>query len=191
MKLLHLCYWELEGLDLSQTFCSPRGVSNYWNVAVNGVYPNGRDPFYLQEAEQLFGPATAKALADQKRLVQVNKEETFETIRQAEFPDRPSRRSCMFAFLSNDPEGYMKAFNWTKEQFHLVEIELVGPDTKHFAADHTILNKDVMQTQPEIEGKARLYWHGTGLDNPNAEILVEGLFKVSRVIWRKDAASSP
>ena len=139
MKLLHLCYWELEGLDLSQTFCSPRAVSNYWNVAVNGVYPNGRDPFYLEEAEQLFGPATAKALADQKRLVQVNKEETFETIRQAEFPDRPSRRNCMFTFLSNDPEGYMTAFNWTKEQFHLVEIELVGPDTRHFAADHTIL----------------------------------------------------
>lgn len=191
MKLLHLCYWELEGLDLSQTFCSPREVSNYWNVAVNGVYPNDRDPFYLQEAEQLFGPDIAKALADQKRRVQVNKEETFENVRQAEYPDRPSRRSCMFAFLSKDPEAYMAAFNWTKEQFHLVEIELVGPDTKHFAADHTILNRDVMQTQHEIEEKARLYWNGTGLDNPNAEILVEGLFKVSRVIWRKDAAPSP
>ena len=60
-----------------------------------------------------------------------------------------------------------------------------------FGPEYAILNKDVMQTQPEIEGKARLYWNGTGLDNPYAEILVEGLFKVSRVIWRKDAASSP
>jgi uncharacterized protein DUF2441 len=115
--------------------------------------------------------------------LQVRKERIFEEVRAQDFPDRPSRQRCLFAFPENlDPASYLPAMGFQMAGRTLVRITAAEDAKVHFA-NLSLLNAQ-LASDAQIAESARAYWSGkdTSVDKMTTEVLVEGNFIIEEVI---------
>lgn len=99
-----------------------------------------------------------------------DKEKTFESIRIKHYPDRPSRRNCLFCFPAREDAERASA-SWFKNQGRLLlELQIVD-GSNFFCADSAQLNA----AAEDWENAAHRYWSGDDTDNPHHEVIVHGM----------------
>jgi hypothetical protein len=166
MRFQHFTPWLTEK-DLGQLQSTP-DVSKHWTRLMNGDPDN-------QAA----------------RLV----EEIFEEVRQQEYPLLPSRKNCVFLFhFGVDPDAYARSISLieVRRERHLVEV-VCDPSKSIIArVDKSLLTSrfsskgELNATREQVILDAKLYWKGTARSDHDAELLVCGEFKYSRIIRKAE-----
>lgn len=113
-----------------------------------------------------------------KYTAELLKEFVFEDVRQREFPSRPSRRRCLFAFAFNDPAAYAAKLQFPRDKYQLFSVS-AGPGAQIHYADLTCLDVNLLDYYGYVEA-ARRYWKGADPNSINTEVLLEGAFMLSR-----------
>lgn len=108
-------------------------------------------------------------------------ENTFERIRQQEFPDRPSRFECVF--LCPTLENARFFISETKRKFDLIyEVELVDSDSEILETDWTLVNTRLLDTEAKQENAARKYWNPEHIEERRKEILANSAVRIIRCV---------
>jgi len=100
-----------------------------------------------------------------------DKEQAWEAIRKAEFPDLPTRINALFLFESREVAQRATAEWFDKENRVLVRAQLAN-GSRTFRADARWLDG---ATTDNAEHRARRYWSGEMTPDPVPEIIVCGL----------------
>jgi hypothetical protein len=111
------------------------------------------------------------------------RELVWEQVRATEFPGRPSRMDCAFAFQSE-----ASALTWAESGERIYAVS-VGPESPTFLADMTWITvarqghgfADVLEI-------VRRYWRGEASGHPAIELLVAGDLKIDREVGAGKAA---
>lgn len=175
MRYLHFSSWTndlvpLVGTELDTSW----PVSVYWQNRIQSH--KGMISSFSAD-----GIAFKQLLALAKNTGEVLKEYVFEEIRAAEFPDKPSRRRCMFllppqaspdevaAFLKLDPSA-----RW------LIEIEVLEGATHQADMKHLNCSGSDHST---MATSARAYWGQPGADDAaDGEVLFCGRFRIESIV---------
>lgn len=185
MKLYHFSSWVKEQVDTSQTYDTTGWeLSNYWTQKLKNT--DLVDPTSLLDSLQQIVSATGSTLDisplnDQIKLSkyysELLKEYIFEDVRQAEFSDKPSRKSCMFLVpIEVNPIEYANKLGFDISRLSAWEVELLDNDSIHFA-DIRLLDCNSLEHDRKVEN-ARKYWTGTDVRDFNTEVLYSGKFKL-------------
>ena len=130
-------------------------------------------------------------------------EQTFEAVRLNEFANMPSRRHCIFTFdLEVDADSYAESMNiCDPETYNVVEIEVTDAATNLFRADKSLITCRIVDGKLTsgivvIAKDARNYWSGYVKSDLNAEILLCGKYKFTRIIrpaeeWFRACLTNP
>ncbi|MEY8199250.1 MAG: DUF2441 domain-containing protein [Gammaproteobacteria bacterium] len=192
-KFAHITSWEnTQELTEKKLSTEHWDVSHYWKSKED---PNS-NPLDISPVMQLLELALSEVMSpDQSRssietikksmigykyTSELLKEFTFEEVRKEFFPDRPSRKRCMFALPEgSDIELFRAKFGLTKQvRKNVVLIEPINGASNVFVADALLLNCNTLPVE-EIREKARAYWNGSGtMSLP--EVLIEGEFQIIR-----------
>src|SRR5262249_47426916 len=109
-----------------------------------------------------------------------DKEILFEEVRQAEYPDRPTRKRCIFLFDPQDPMVYA-----TRMKFSLLEVAVGESEPWAGAPLHRPDAGPLdctARTRSEQQECARQYWRGDMTSGAVPEILLEGPFRITRMV---------
>ncbi|PEJ42542.1 DUF2441 domain-containing protein [Bacillus wiedmannii] len=108
------------------------------------------------------------------------RETIVEMVRLQEFPEYPSRLSCLYAAKSYDDALKWKALfdSYNREVLQIVKLRVIG---NCFEGDGNLLPKeDGIPFSQKIE-QAREYWKGT-VNNELPELLINGKIEVVEII---------
>lgn len=185
MQFFHYSKWPIPdvrpGSEYSTASFCP---SDYWRFGVEGRYPDGVTDPIIAEALALFPSEmkhTALKLGAMKRQAQLDKELTFEEVRQEHYPNQPSRVHCIFGFpLSVDHESMFIRLGFEISGYNLLIITPKSNEHKVLLADSSLLNCNA-EGKSQWKNNAHKYWQGVDKDNPNVELLFEGSFFMSPV----------
>lgn len=120
-----------------------------------------------------------KELRKSKYYAELLKEYIIEDVRAREFPEKPSRKSCMFLIpIEMYALSYAKRLGFSDPKKTFWELELQNCDVLHFA-DINLLNCKAYSHEEKVMA-ARNYWTGTANRDANTEVLFKGKFKVIR-----------
>jgi hypothetical protein len=109
------------------------------------------------------------------------KELLFEEVRVQDFPSLPSRRSAIFLFPSTEePVSFMERMKFVAADRTVVEIEPL-PTARIHRADANQLNCNGL-SRTEQKRDAALYWQGSVTREPVIEVLLDGPFRIVRII---------
>jgi len=122
----------------------------------------------------------APLISHGKYTAELLKEFVFEDIRQQEFPLKPSRRRCLFAFAFNDPNAYAAKLQFPRDKYQLFSVS-AEPDARIHYADLACLDVNLLDYSGYVAA-ARKYWNGADPNSINTEVLLEGAFMLSRVV---------
>ena len=116
-----------------------------------------------------------------KYYAELLKEYIFEEVRTFDFPNKPSRKKCMF-LVPYDVDIFDYALNlqYGLTNRTLLEIETIEGGQLHFA-DLTLLNCNSHKHSEKVVA-AKQYWEGTKNINLYTEVLFSGQFKVTSII---------
>jgi hypothetical protein len=129
---------------------------------------------------QLTAEEARAKLRSLKVQAEVSKEAVFEQVRAAEFAGRPSRKRCMFLFSPQDPLAYAARMHFSLASRSVLDIEPLDGAAVH-RADAGLLT--CTGRPPEVQREfARRYWKGETTESPLEEILLEGPFRIVRVV---------
>lgn len=111
------------------------------------------------------------------------KEYIFEEVRQNKFPDKPSRKNCIFCLSENCDISDMREKYNLNEQLRptVVKIEGIENEFKILVCDSNLLNCNIYKFN-EIESYAIKYWSGNVTSTPLIEILFFGKFKIVEIL---------
>ncbi len=211
MKYYHLARTR-NAFDLNKLYCTPLYESEYWkrqrDIASAGTA--GAKDFkkisVLSGVEIHLTDEQALSCSIEKAKAQMNKEHIFERVREKEYPDRPSRKSCMFLCESEDQiTHYAKQFGFQRPPYTIFEIECqeVLEDWSDDALKRSGIPREIFNemrqpnrhrsnpdflvcnvlTEVAIEDMARKYWRSEKTDDDSlTEVLFRGFFKVTRLI---------
>lgn len=113
-----------------------------------------------------------------KYAAELAKELIFEDVRRTEFPQRPSRRACMFLLdESVDPATYAKAMWGSVGTRSLYRVEIVSGRVHR--AKLSALNCNV-RLHADIVQNARLFWTHAE-PSVDTEVMFEGVCKLTRM----------
>ena len=119
----------------------------------------------------------SKEMQSSKYYSELLKEYIFEEVRQKEFPEKPSRKNCMFLVpIEVNLNNYCKNMGFNTNQLTMLEVDIEN-DSKYHFADFTLLNCNNLIHDEKVE-KAKEYWNGTDRRDMNTEILFRGKFKI-------------
>lgn len=211
MKYYHLARTR-NAFDLNKLYSTPHCESEYWKKqrdieSAGAAWAKDFKTLSLSRGVDIqLSDEQALACSVKKAKMQHEKELIFERVRKADYPDKPSRKSCMFLCESEDQiKLYAKQFGFQRPPFTIFEIEcqeiledLADDVLKRSEIPREIFNEmrqpnrhrvnpDFLAcnvlTEVEIEEMARKYWRGekTGGD-ALTEVLFRGFFKVTRLI---------
>ena len=105
MTYNHITNWDIKSINLQETYSTNWTESNYWQhkqIATNELSQVvGNFKGSLEEVSKILGKSFdlstfSNELEKSKYYAELLKEYVFEDIRANEFPDRPSRKKCMF-----------------------------------------------------------------------------------------------
>jgi len=117
------------------------------------------------------------------------REMTYEAVRAAKYPDKPSRLSCAFAFESIDGANQKRGDyqRWSS----LYEVELVTPDAPSHRAPYNLVQFPAATTEflPAVVQSADAYWRGE--DVQIAELLTKSALRIRQVIATGPATYQP
>jgi hypothetical protein len=117
---------------------------------------------------------------DSKYYSMLLKEYVFEDIRINEFPNKPSRKKCIFlAPQSLNLKHYAKKMNFGEELVYL-EIQPLNDSKIHFA-NIGLLNCDTLAHEIKVKN-AREYWQGNAEITDDTEVLYEGEFIITKAL---------
>jgi hypothetical protein len=176
LRYLHFTNWtNLSDANVGQRTGTGWKVSNYWQRKFErhqGLVSALRD----DGAVDLM--AFMKVAREAGELI---KEYVFEEIRADEFPDKPSRRRCMFLLPPKvDPETAAAYLNFKATHYGLIEIEPIGGVFHHAKMD---LLKCSGGDYATMAARAREYWTEIAADDdPSGEVLFFGDFTITRII---------
>ncbi|NWK69872.1 DUF2441 domain-containing protein [Bacillus paramycoides] len=108
------------------------------------------------------------------------RETIVEMVRLQEFPEYPSRLSCLYASKSYEDALKWKALfdSYNREVLQIVKLRVIG---NSFEGDGNLLPKeDAIPFSQKIE-QAREYWQGN-VRNELPELLINGKIKVMEII---------
>jgi hypothetical protein len=121
-----------------------------------------------------------------RHFVTLARELFWESVRLAEFPDRPSRQRCLWVCPSLE-----NARDWLSrlecKNYQILKVSVNG---RLHTANELLLLGD---SEPlEItRAKAREYWQGLQVEGGSEEILFEGRMKVLEILETKSAIAEP
>jgi len=139
-------------------------------LAALAWYRQQSEPFRAENRERLLTFLEA-AISDQARFL---RETVLEDIRRNEFPDRPSRRSCIWLVGSTALPYWWNTL--AQERDCVYAVRATG---KVFRADDRLLPPHELIALSMLREGARSYWQGIsdrGL--PTEEILFEGVLEL-------------
>jgi hypothetical protein len=164
------------------------GTSTYWRGVVLGRVPEGCRGFLVSNGEttEFASPFQDDSAAGQDALLQYLREYNLELFRSAEFPDLPSRRKCLFLLNTKvDPTEFARSMQFDLTGISLLEVELLDDTPCHHIASINHLNGIPLGGDlVSCAGGFRRYWLGTTIDDPTAEVLYEGAYKILSVVKR-------
>lgn len=108
------------------------------------------------------------------------RETIMEMVRLQEYPDYPSRLSCLYAAKSYEDALKWKALfdSYNREVLQIVKLRVIGSS---FEGDGNLLPKeDAIPFSQKME-QAREYWKGT-VNNELPELLINGEIEVVEII---------
>jgi hypothetical protein len=112
------------------------------------------------------------------------RELVWEQVRATEFPSRPSRMACAFAFQSE-----ASALTWAESGERIYAVS-VGPESPAFMADMTwITVARQNHAFADVLEIVRRYWRGEVSDDPTVELLVAGDLKINREVTAPDPSA--
>ena len=186
MKFWHATNKLKADIELNTVCTALYDISEYWknkHTAESNLYDAttcslfvkafvnvGIDIKTAQEAAHLL-PKTRYYMDSQKEYI-------FEEIRVTEFPDRPSRRNCMFLLpYQADISGFIEKYKF----YNRINLEIETEDggLLHFA-DASLLDCDT-KIFSKKQDAARQYWSGTDKRDINTEVLFRGNYKIIRI----------
>ena len=192
MTFKHITNWTKENINFNDTYQTSWDLSNYWTNKVSN------ENELLTPANSLFDSIQSilnsmgnsfdfsqlsSEIQKSKYYAELLKEYVFEDIRLTEFPDKPSRKKCIFlAPFEVDIFKYATKLNFDLSSKTLMEIVIIQNENLHFA-DLTLLNCNG-QPHNEKVNTARLYWRGTTNRDNNTEVLYTGQFKIKSLIQK-------
>lgn len=99
-----------------------------------------------------------------------DKEQLFEAIRTADYPNCPTRIKSFYCFASKADADRAKAEWYHGQEKELVEVQIVKPSVFH-RADSKLLDGG----RDAWEKNAHLYWKGATTNDPLLETIVHGM----------------
>lgn len=190
MILKHFTNWDLSSVQIGDSFTTNSWVeSKYWKqkkentelISSNSLFNELEKILQqLNLSNQIDFSLLAQEVDKSKYYSELLKEFVFEEIRLMEFPEKPSRRKCMFLLPQNiDIVEYGVSMSFDMSTKRHLHIEICEPTSLHFA-DITQLNCNSL-THDEKVDFARKYWEGTNKRNMFTEILYEGEFRIHSI----------
>ena len=168
-------------------YSTPQDCSHYWRQKLELQWvKEALRPLIRNVPNILIDGVNLEALLNEgssylKYYSELLKEYIFEEERAINFPDRPTRKKCMFLFdIGISPDEYAKKINFPLGKYRLLEIETLDEGSKLFRAKTSLLNCNLMQYSG-MKLKAQEYWKGTDEINLDTEILFEGNYKIVKI----------
>jgi len=116
-----------------------------------------------------------------KYAAELLKEFVFEEVRQEQYSSMPSRRKCLFAFPSSlDPHEYAASIGLSEKDGLLLEIDVAANAAVHYA-EMKLLDCNGL-VYAKLRSQAARYWETDARGSSTCEILVDGDFRVIRVV---------
>ena len=180
VMVYHFTTWNLSDEHIGKVINVAWDASNYWqhkmtrgwvpqlanlpdNITVNGIPMSSLN----------------ELLNHMKYTSELLKEYIFDEIRSNEYPSKPSRRKCMFAFSTvHDPDGYAKRLGFDRTRYRLMTLRVLEGTKLHFG-DMVHLNTNLSDHKGIVEA-ARRYWAGADANLPTAEAVIEGPLEIVR-----------
>ena len=194
MTFKHITNWTEENISFEKTYETNWAISNYWQnkttnetelltaTSVSSLIDGLQSVISMLGQSFDFSQFTNE-LQKSKYYAELLKEYVFEEVRQTEFPNKPSRKKCMFlAPTEVDIFDYAKNLNYDTNTKTLMEIEIIQNDNLHFA-DLILLNCNGLPHKEKVNA-ARQYWQGTTNRDNNTEVLYTGQFKIKSLIQK-------
>jgi hypothetical protein len=189
MPILHWTKWSKEQFELNKEYYVGSRPSDYWRSKIHPPIKNvDLNDHAVLKIINMFDRSgkvaedLLKTLTHLKYSSESLKEYVFEDVRSREFPEVPSRKSCLFCFDSVlDPKAYFQSMGFFTEGRLLIEIEPMTERSSTLNTSFTHLNCN-MSSIEDMEKNARLYWKGATTNEFENEILLTGTFKICRII---------
>lgn len=178
--LYHFSTWQHSDEHIGKVINVSWDVSNYWKQKLTrGWVPQMVN---LPDNVVVNGMALSKLnelLNHMKYTSELLKEYILEEVRANEYPSKPTRRKCMFAFSSkHDPDDYAKRLGFDRKRYRLMTLRVLEGTNLH-SGDMMHLNTNLSDHQGMVEA-AQKYWAGADESLPTAEVLVEGQLEIIR-----------
>ncbi|MGN4443801.1 DUF2441 domain-containing protein [Bacillus cereus group sp. MYBK79-1] len=147
---------------------------------------NGEDPMqilkehYTNEELHINNENTKVVMNYMDQTIRAVRETIVEMVRLQEFPEYPSRLSCLYAAKSYEDALKWKALfdSYNREVLQIVKLRVIG---NSFKGDENLLPKeDGIPFSQKIE-QAREYWRGND-SNELPELLINGEIEVVEII---------
>lgn len=177
-------------LELNVLYKSSWLESNYWQnktnsegtlmPAIKELIDTSKDLFIelgIINSLESFSLEIQKS----KYYAELLKEYIFEDVRINYYPQRPSRKNCMFLVpYSVDIITYSKNIELDLNNRTIIEIETMNSKKLHYA-NLSHLNCNSFKHTDKIEAAIQ-YWIGTDEVNINTEVLYTGSFKIKSIV---------
>lgn len=113
--------------------------------------------------------------------LQAIREQAFELVRLAQFPQRPSRTRCLWVSETEDEaRSWLKELKNSEDSFQILKLEVAEGANLHTASDGHILQ--AYDSDHHLTQSAQAYWRGEATDGGRTEILLEGSARVLDVV---------
>ncbi len=186
MTYNHITGWDIKSINLESTYSTNWTESNYWRhkqVATNEV-AHITDSLIatLHQVLTVMGRTVdlstfSNELQKSKYYAELLKEYIFEDVRRNEFPDKPSRKSCMFLMpVEIDPFEFGRLLNYDMTAKHIIQVDVLNNSKVHHA-DIKLLDCNTLTHSDKVDA-ARKYWGGTNKLDFDTEVLFVGDFKM-------------
>lgn len=113
--------------------------------------------------------------------LQAIREQAFELVRLAQFPQRPSRTRCLWVSETEDEaRSWLKELKNSEDSFQILKLEVAEGANLHTASDGHILQ--AYDSDHHLTQSAQAYWRGEATEEGLTEILLEGSARVLDVV---------
>lgn len=156
---------------------------------VLGAFEQYRDE-HLRPERQVSSSVVAELAGTAREVirsyVELVRELEFESIRRDEFPDLPSRKHCLWASETFEDAARWVATLTPGKSVQIVRLQVVTAKIHLAFGGHLYSPREGRSLEAsnmtELQEAARGYWRGTPHARGEAELLMEGEFKVLEVV---------
>jgi hypothetical protein len=177
--------------EINGTYTAGKQPSDYWNLKMKtmevpqAIVNNNRQLFNALDTIDTSRRSSGQIMnlyGHLKYGTEMLKEYVFEDIRQNKFNGNPSRKTCLFCFDTTlDPKEYVEKMGIAVNERFLLEIEAIASKSIYLRTRPSKLNCNLSVIE-DIEKRAVEYWRGSDVVDFDTEILLNGEFKIIKLI---------